>query len=71
MHSCPRPISHWRVQHVLIEWLRTAIKGTISIVRLSQEWAQLQRHWRDTPRQRPRRTLDDITALRTAAQGLS
>jgi len=58
-------MSLWRLQQILADWLRQAVKGVITLAALRDNWTDLHRHLCDSPRQRRRRTLDHLPVLTT------
>lgn len=46
-----------------VDGLRGAVKGTIRLSQLSVSWAELDRHLRDSPRKRTRRSMHSLEAL--------
>ena len=55
----------WRVQEVLTDWLRQAVKGVITLAALRDNWDGMRRHLCDSPRSRSKRTLADLPVLRS------
>ena len=56
-------MSRWQLLVVAIEALQQAIKGTISLAQLRQCWPDIQRHLRDGPRKRKRRSLANLKTI--------
>jgi hypothetical protein len=56
---------------MLSDGLLTAVKGVITLAMIRDNWPDLTRHIRDTPRKRKRKTPNDLTTLMGADRGLS
>lgn len=61
--SSPRPLSLWRLQHMLPDRLTQAVKGVALLAALKDGWGGLRPHLCDSPRRGRRRSLADLPVL--------
>jgi len=62
--SRDRPVSPWRQYALLLDWLRSAVRGVITLERILAMLPDLGRYLRDSPRQRRQQCATARTLLR-------